>query len=88
MSEIQLNKAVVFQSHKDTVSAVIIITDGSQNQNIVSVGHDGFMKMYSLHDGKLSRSVALSSVPLYSCTSYQTPSKSNVLVIGSSDNTL
>lgn len=88
MSDIQLEKTSLFQSHKDAVSVVTIITDGMENQNVVSVGLDGFMKMYSLHDGKLSRSVALSSVPLYSCTSYQTKNQSNVLVIGSSDNSL
>lgn len=70
------------------MSAVIIISGGLQDDNIVSVGRDGVMKIYSIQTGKLVRSVNLSPVPLCSCVCYQTSTNSNVLVTGSSDNSL
>ncbi|XP_011493823.1 PREDICTED: protein FAN-like [Ceratosolen solmsi marchali] len=88
MPIIELNNSITFQSHKEAVSAVIIIADGMQDENLVSVGRDGVLKIYSLKTGKLTRSIALSSVPLCSCAYYQTLSNANVLVVGSYDNSL
>lgn len=88
MPNIQLKSSIVFQSYKEAVSALIIITDGMQDESIVSVGRDGFLKIYSLQSGQLTRSVALSSVPLCSCVSYKSSSNSNILVVGSWDNSL
>ncbi|XP_014217202.1 protein FAN-like [Copidosoma floridanum] len=78
----------VFQSHKESVSAVATISYDAQSEDVISVGRDGIMKIYSPQTGKLTRRIALSSVPLISCVSYQTPSKSNVIVVGTSDNYL
>ncbi|XP_001606594.3 protein FAN [Nasonia vitripennis] len=88
ISKIELKSSNVFQSHKEAVSAVTIISDGIQDDNIVSVGRDGVMKIYSIQTGKLVRSVNLSPVPLCSCVCYQTSTNSSVLVAGSSDNSL
>lgn len=55
---------------------------------IVSVGQDGMLKLYSIKNKKLTRNVALSSLPLSSCISYSTPSHRNILVAGSWDNSL
>ncbi|XP_058806597.1 protein FAN-like [Phymastichus coffea] len=86
--EIKLQCAHIFQSHKEAVSTITAITDGAQDEKIVSVGQDGVLKMHSLKTGNLIRSVALSQVPLCSCIYYQTTSNSSVLVIGSCDNSL
>ena len=87
-TNITLKNPIIFQSHKEAVSAVRIIIDEKEGENIVSIGRDGIMKIYSLQSEKLIRSIVLSSVSLCSCTSYQTPSNSNVLVVGSWDNSL
>lgn len=62
--------------------------DGTQDdKKIVSVGHDGMLKIHSLKSGKLIRSIAISSVSLCSCVHYQT-ANSSILVVGSWDNSL
>jgi factor associated with neutral sphingomyelinase activation len=87
-TRVELKNSVTFQSHKDAVSAVTIIADGMEDENLVSVGRDGVLKIYSLKTEKLTRSIALSSIPLCSCVYYKTLSNVNVLVVGSCDNSL
>ncbi|KAJ8681165.1 hypothetical protein QAD02_016952 [Eretmocerus hayati] len=87
VSSIVLQKLLEFHAHKDAVSSVISFLNGD-DENIVSVGRDGLLKMYSMSCKEIVRSVALSPVPLASCISYQTSSSSNVLVAGSWDNSL
>ena len=55
---------------------------------IVSAGQDGMLKLYSIKSKKLTRSVALSLLPLSSCISFYTSSHRNILVVGSWDNSL
>lgn len=55
---------------------------------VVSVGQDGIVKLYSIKKKKLTRSVPLSLLPLSSCISYYTSSHRNILVVGSWDNSL
>ena len=83
-----LKKLTTFQSHKKAINSLVIITHKNQDEIIVSVGQDGIMKMYSLKTEKVLRSQALSTVPLYSCASYETSTNLNILVVGSSDNLL
>ncbi|XP_015523883.2 protein FAN isoform X1 [Neodiprion lecontei] len=82
-----LQQSVVFQSHKDSVSCVNLM-DGETGDDLISVGHDGMLKLYSMKTSKLTRSVPLSSLPLSSCISYKVPSQSNILVAGCWDNTI
>lgn len=78
---------MVFQSHKDSVSCVSLMNEGS-GDDVISVGRDGMLKLYSMKTGKLTRSVSLSPLPLSSCVSYKPLSQSNILVAGCWDNTL
>ncbi|XP_015607510.1 protein FAN [Cephus cinctus] len=83
-----------FQSHKQAVNSVLITNDSTED--IVSVGQDGMLKLYSMKSGKLTRSVALSTLPLSSCVAHKssaaTPNtftvSSNFVVAGCWDNTL
>ncbi|XP_023289005.1 protein FAN isoform X2 [Orussus abietinus] len=84
---IVLREVMTFQSHKDGISSVTI-TNECRGDEVISVGHDGTLKLYSMKSGKLTRSVTLSSLPLSSCISYETSFCHNVLVAGSWDNTL
>ncbi|XP_015108694.1 protein FAN isoform X1 [Diachasma alloeum] len=85
-STFELKQSVIFPSHKETISTIIQMNgDGS---DIASVGHDGVLKIYSLTNQKLTRSISLSNLPLSSCIFYQTKSGQNVLVVGSWDNSL
>ncbi|XP_015181599.1 PREDICTED: protein FAN-like isoform X1 [Polistes dominula] len=86
-SSINLSEFLTFQSHKDGVSCIIVINKGTYDE-ILSVGHDGMFKLYSIKDKKPTRSVPLSSLPLSSCISYYTASSHNILVVGSWDNSL
>ncbi|KAG7204147.1 hypothetical protein KM043_001989 [Ampulex compressa] len=81
-----LREVISFQSHKESVCSVSMMDKGWTDE-VISVGQDGMLKLYSIQDKKLTRSVALSSLPLSSCISY-TKSQHNVLVVGSWDNTL
>jgi len=76
----------MFQAHKDYVSSVT--SKNTINNEIISVGQDGMLKLYNINEKKLTRSVTLSSLPLSSCISYYTSSQRNILVAGSWDNTL
>ncbi|XP_012260336.2 protein FAN [Athalia rosae] len=83
----KLRLSNTFQSHKDMVSCVSV-TAGGTGDDLISVGHDGMLKLYSIKTGKLTRSVSLSSLPLSSCASYKPLSESNILVAGCWDNTI
>ncbi|XP_066246823.1 protein FAN-like [Euwallacea similis] len=69
-----------FNSHKNTVSHLIISEDCSR---ITSVGHDSRLKVFSLSQKRQTRSANIGNMPLSSCV--QLPG-SNTLVIGSWDN--
>lgn len=77
-----------FQSHKEGVNCVIVLKEGTNSNDIVSVGCDGNLKFYSINSQKLTRSVTVSLLPLSACISYQISSQCNVIVIGSWDNNL
>ncbi|KZC06439.1 Protein FAN, partial [Dufourea novaeangliae] len=83
----ELRELMTFQSHKESVSS-ITMTNTETIDEIISVGQDGMLKLYSIINKKLTRSVALSMLPLSSCISYNTSSHRNVLVVGSWDNSL
>lgn len=83
----ELYELIMFQSHKESVSS-IIITNKEEINEVISVGQDGMLKLYSIKNKKLTRNVPLSSLPLSSCISYYTSSHRNILVAGSWDNTL
>ncbi|OAD54426.1 Protein FAN [Eufriesea mexicana] len=76
-----------FKSGIESVSS-IIITNKEEINEIISVGQDGMLKLYSIKNKKLMRNVSLSSLPLSSCISYYTSSRRNILVAGSWDNSL
>ncbi|XP_023316576.1 protein FAN-like [Trichogramma pretiosum] len=82
-----IKKSIAFQSHKQLLSQIITIKDDVNGECVISVGHDGIMKMYSLKTGSIVRNVTLTTVPLHSCISYKT-ADSHVLVVGTSDNSL
>ncbi|KAL2737770.1 protein FAN-like isoform X3 [Vespula squamosa] len=84
---IHLSEFLTFQSHKEGVCCITVTNKGTYDE-ILSVGHDGMFKLYSIKDKKPTRSVSLSSLPLSSCISYYTASSHNILVVGSWDNTL
>ncbi|XP_076638062.1 protein FAN [Colletes latitarsis] len=83
----QLHELMTFQSHKESVSSITMMNK-ERIDEVVSVGQDGMLKLYNIKNKKLSRSVALSSLPLSSCISYYTSSHRNILVVGSWDNSL
>ncbi|XP_011299588.1 protein FAN-like [Fopius arisanus] len=83
---LKLKQSMVFPFHKETISGIIQM-NGDGN-SVASVGHDGVLKIYSLMNEKLTRSISLSNLPLSSCIFYQTNSGQNILVVGSWDNTL
>lgn len=87
MNSITLSEFITFQSHKEGVCC-ITVTNKTSYDEVISVGHDGMFKLYSIKDKKPTRSVALSSLTLSSCISYYTASGHNILVVGSWDNTL
>lgn len=72
-------------SHKDIISNITFMND---QDNMASVGHDGVLKIYSIKNKKLTRSISLSNLPLSSCIFYKTKNEQNILVVGSWDNTL
>ncbi|XP_017890031.1 protein FAN-like isoform X3 [Ceratina calcarata] len=85
----QLRELMRFQSHKESVSSIVTVTKNSEEMNqVISVGQDGMLKLYSVKSKKLTRSISLSSLPLSSCVSYYTSSDRNILVAGSWDNSL
>lgn len=81
-----LSQSIVLSSHKEIVSTIIEMN--GKGNDVASVGHDGNLKIYSLKDKKLKRSVSLSSLPLSSCVFYTTRNQQNIIVVGSWDNTL
>ncbi|CAK9813216.1 Protein FAN [Anthophora quadrimaculata] len=83
----ELHELMIFQSHKECVSSIIVPTKEEVDE-VISVGQDGMLKLYSIKNKKLTRSVSLSSLPLSSCILYRTPSHRNILVAGSWDNSL
>ncbi|XP_043507694.1 protein FAN-like isoform X2 [Frieseomelitta varia] len=83
----KLHELIMFQSHKESVSSIILRSKEEINE-VISVGQDGMLKLYSIKNKKLTRNVSLSSLPLSSCVSYYTSSHRNILVAGSWDNTL
>ncbi|XP_012243808.1 protein FAN [Bombus impatiens] len=83
----ELHELIMFQSHKESVSSIIIQNKEEINE-IISVGQDGMLKLYSIKNKKLTRNVSLSSLSLSSCVSYYTSSHRNILVAGSWDNSL
>ncbi|XP_050589853.1 protein FAN-like isoform X1 [Bombus affinis] len=83
----ELHELIMFQSHKESVSSIIIQNKEEINE-VISVGQDGMLKLYSIKNKKLTRNVPLSSLPLSSCVSYYTSSHRNILVAGSWDNSL
>lgn len=83
----QLQELMTFQSHKESVSSITMINKDRIDE-VVSVGQDGIVKLYSIKKKKLTRSVPLSLLPLSSCISYYTSSHRNILVVGSWDNSL
>lgn len=85
-SKLALSQYLVLPSHKEIVSTIIEMN--GKGNDIASVGHDGNLKIYSLKDEKLTRSVSLSNLPLSSCVFYKTTSQQNILVASSWDNTL
>lgn len=68
-----------FSSHKDTVSCVHIM----DQFNILSVGHDSKLKVFSLEQNRQIRSVNIGNMPLSSCI--KLPAL-NTIVIGSMGN--
>lgn len=70
-----------FTTHKDTVSA-LFITDDS---NVVSVGHDSKLKVFSLMHNRQIRNANIGKMPLSSVL--QLP-KSNIIIAGSYDNSM
>ncbi|XP_029048246.1 protein FAN-like isoform X1 [Osmia bicornis bicornis] len=83
----ELCESMAFQSHKDGVSSIAIIIK-EEIDEVISVGQDGMLKLYSIKNKKLRRSVSLSPLPLSSCISYYTSFHRNILVAGSWDNSL
>nr|XP_033328034.1 protein FAN-like isoform X1 [Megalopta genalis] len=83
----ELSELMTFQSHKESVSCLLVMNTGKMDE-VVSVGQDGTLKFFSTETKKLTRSVALSMLPLSSCISYCTTSHDNILVVGSWDNSL
>ncbi|KAL3282016.1 hypothetical protein HHI36_005219 [Cryptolaemus montrouzieri] len=71
---------ISFSSHKYIVSSIFISKD--QN-NIISVGHDSKLKVFSIEYKRQIRSANVGNMPLSSCI--QLPDI-NVLVVGSWDN--
>lgn len=82
-----LKQSATFHSHKDAVSCVSLMNGGTGDE-LISVGHDGILKLYSTKTGKLTRSVSLSPLPLSSCISYSPLAQSKILVAGCWDNTM
>ncbi|CAG9772021.1 unnamed protein product [Ceutorhynchus assimilis] len=74
----QFNLKTTFNSHKNTVSHLILSQD-----KITSVGHDSKLKVFSLEHNRQTRSANIGNMPLSSCV--QLPN-SSVLVIGCWDN--
>ncbi|XP_031833417.1 protein FAN isoform X2 [Nomia melanderi] len=83
----ELRQLMTFQSHKESVSSIIVM-NAEKIDEVASVGQDGNLKLYSIKTKKLTRSVALSMLPLSSCISYYPTSRRNILVVGSWDNSL
>nr|XP_012149911.1 PREDICTED: protein FAN isoform X2 [Megachile rotundata] len=83
----ELCELMTFQSHKDSINSIAVIIK-EEIDEVISVGQDGMLKLYSIKNKKLRRSVSLSSLPLSSCVSYYTSLHRNVLVAGSWDNSL
>ncbi|KAK0098497.1 hypothetical protein PV326_007758 [Microctonus aethiopoides] len=84
--EFSLQQLLVFPSHKEIISSIILMNNSGND--IASVGHDGVLKIYSIKGGKLTRSISLSNLPLSSCVFYQTKFGQYILVVGSWDNAL
>lgn len=66
--------------HKNTVAAVSMSTD---ERSILSVSHDGLLKMYSREEQRQLRSVNLSSMALSSCVVLP---NNKTIIVGSWDN--
>ncbi|XP_008547834.1 protein FAN [Microplitis demolitor] len=84
-NNLSLEQYIVIPSHKDIISNITFMND---QDNMASVGHDGVLKIYSIKNKKLTRSISLSNLPLSSCIFYKTKNEQNILVVGSWDNTL
>ncbi|KAF5306415.1 hypothetical protein FQA39_LY08924 [Lamprigera yunnana] len=72
----------VFNTHKDVVSSLLITSNENQ---IISVGYDSKLKVFSLPQNRQIRSANIGSMPLSSII--QLPN-TNTLVIGSFDNNI
>ncbi|XP_031342782.1 protein FAN-like isoform X2 [Photinus pyralis] len=77
-----LNLESTFNTHKDSVSALLITDDNNQ---IMSVGYDGKFKVFSISQKRQIRSANIGNMPLSSII--QLPN-TNVVVIGSFDNNI
>ncbi|KAK4880232.1 hypothetical protein RN001_008378 [Aquatica leii] len=77
-----LNLESLFNTHKDSVSALLVANNENQ---IISVGYDSKLKVFSLSQNRQIRSANIGNMPLSSII--QLPNM-NVLVIGSFDNNI
>ncbi|KAF2878744.1 hypothetical protein ILUMI_27419 [Ignelater luminosus] len=73
---------MLFSTHKDTVSSLIITNN---NTKVISVGYDSKLKVFSLTQSRQIRSANIGDMPLSSCIQLPTM---NILVIGSFDNNI
>lgn len=77
-----LELQTTFSSHKDVISSLLISVG---DKNIISVGHDSLLKVFSIENNRQIRSASIGSMPLSSCL--QLPNK-NILIVGSYDNNI
>lgn len=79
---VKLKEVRMFSTHKDVISSLLITEDDS---NVISVGHDCLLKVFSIENNRQIRSASIGSMPLSSCL--QLPNK-NTLIVGSYDNNM
>lgn len=77
---IDLELSASFNSHKTAVNYIYISDDCS---NIISVGHDSKLKMFSLNQNRQTRSANIGNMPLSCCIPLP---NANTLIIGTWDN--
>uniref|UniRef100_T1JHX1 WD repeat-containing protein 55 homolog n=1 Tax=Strigamia maritima TaxID=126957 RepID=T1JHX1_STRMM len=78
INEMEVSHA--YQFHKETIRAVCFSQDG---RNLYSVSQDGLLKMYSVEDNKLQRSITITNMAL---SSMKLMADGKIAVIGSWDN--
>ncbi|XP_044751109.1 protein FAN-like [Coccinella septempunctata] len=76
----EVDNFATFSTHKNTVGSIFISKD---QKNIVSVGHDSKLKVFSMETKRQIRSANIGNMPLSSCV--QLPNV-NILVVGGWDN--